>query len=273
MTLETTDGVALLGYAGLGATAKGTEPGDWMNAVLRGRNVPLEAALGFLARAMESQFPRHLLQIPENNTAAHSIIVPAFVGGERRLYSIDMAFAHDRQSYKFRYTRHVLGITIDVPSKPPQPIGLGGTGGLFLINERERLRNLLRIIKSHDRRNVPPHVVADCFANLNYYVHQALPDGSVGARCIVAWRYRKDGVLGGGGGHQFYTESKRDGMSSFLPNIVHGRDMTALVNVFLPGFRKAAEAMLAGKTLQEQKTDEINAELAQLPDKPDERLV
>ena len=29
MFLETTDGVAILGYAGLGATAKGTEPADW----------------------------------------------------------------------------------------------------------------------------------------------------------------------------------------------------------------------------------------------------
>ena len=35
MFLETTDGVAILGYAGLGATARGTEPADWMSAVLR----------------------------------------------------------------------------------------------------------------------------------------------------------------------------------------------------------------------------------------------
>ena len=36
MFLETDDGVAILGYAGLGATARGTEPADWMSAVLRG---------------------------------------------------------------------------------------------------------------------------------------------------------------------------------------------------------------------------------------------
>jgi len=41
MFLETTDAVAILGYAGLGATALGAEPADWMSAVLRGRNLPL----------------------------------------------------------------------------------------------------------------------------------------------------------------------------------------------------------------------------------------
>ena len=44
MFLETTDGVAILGYAGLGATARGTEPSDWMSAVLRGRNFPLDVS-------------------------------------------------------------------------------------------------------------------------------------------------------------------------------------------------------------------------------------
>jgi hypothetical protein len=52
MFLETTDGVATLGYAGLGATALGTEPADWMSAVLRGRNLPLEQSLGILAEAI-----------------------------------------------------------------------------------------------------------------------------------------------------------------------------------------------------------------------------
>jgi hypothetical protein len=57
MFLETTDGVAILGYAGLGATAGGTEPADWMAAVLRCRNFPLEQSLGILADAMKAQMP------------------------------------------------------------------------------------------------------------------------------------------------------------------------------------------------------------------------
>jgi hypothetical protein len=37
MILETTDGVGLLAYAGLGATSQRTQPSEWMSAVLRGR--------------------------------------------------------------------------------------------------------------------------------------------------------------------------------------------------------------------------------------------
>src|SRR5262245_31137533 len=58
MFLETNDGMAILGYAGLGATARGTEPADWMSAVLRGRNLPLEQPLRILADALKAQFPR-----------------------------------------------------------------------------------------------------------------------------------------------------------------------------------------------------------------------
>jgi hypothetical protein len=104
MLLETTDGVAILGYAGLGATAQGTEPADWMSAVLRSRNLPLEQSLGVLAEAIKKQLPRHMARMPR--PAAHYVIVPAFLGKELRLYSIDLAFAPDRKWY-FRYTRHI----------------------------------------------------------------------------------------------------------------------------------------------------------------------
>src|ERR1051326_3378433 len=53
--LQTMDGTAILGYAGLGMTAMGTEPADWMSAVLRGRNLPLEHSLRVLAEAMKQQ--------------------------------------------------------------------------------------------------------------------------------------------------------------------------------------------------------------------------
>ena len=59
MFLEATDGVAILGYCGLGATGQGNEPSNWMSAVLRGRNLPLEQSLGVIADAMKEQFPRH----------------------------------------------------------------------------------------------------------------------------------------------------------------------------------------------------------------------
>ena len=78
MLLETTDGVAILGYTGLGATRSGTEPADWMSAVLRGRNAPLEQSLAILADAAKRELPSHLLGNP------HSIVAAGFVGEEAR---------------------------------------------------------------------------------------------------------------------------------------------------------------------------------------------
>ena len=71
--LETVDGVAILSYAGLGATAAGTEPSDWMSRVLRGVNAPMERSLKFLADAMEKQIPEHLARVPGPRGPSHSI--------------------------------------------------------------------------------------------------------------------------------------------------------------------------------------------------------
>ena len=59
--LDARDGSAILAYAGLGATRLGTEPADWMSAVLRGRNLPLEQSLGVLAEAIKRRLPQHLV--------------------------------------------------------------------------------------------------------------------------------------------------------------------------------------------------------------------
>ena len=271
MFLETTDGVAILGYAGLGATARGTEPAEWMNSVLRGRNLPLEQSLGVLAEAMKQQLPRHLIQIPANRAAAHHVIVPAFLDTEPRLYSIDLVFAPDRKSYNFRYTRHEVNRPLPTSPRPP-PLGMGGTGGLHLVKDTKWMRSLLRVVRAHDSGKVSARAVADHLATLNNDVHLAVPDKSVGARSIVAWRYRKDGVQNGGGGHQFYTGTKRDASTPSLPTIARGMDVAAIVKALEPHMTKMFQAMKAGESAQELDKDDINAELARLPAKPDEDL-
>ena len=102
MTLDTTDGLAILAYAGLGATARGTEPSQWMSGILRGRPLPLEQGAWRLGRCNATQLPRHLRFTP----AAHSVVAAAFIGQERRLYTIDLALSPDGQKKAFRYTRH-----------------------------------------------------------------------------------------------------------------------------------------------------------------------
>lgn len=267
MFLETIDGTAILGYAGLGATALGTEPADWMSAVLRGRNLPLEQSLGVLAEAMKKQFPPHMVAV----TPAHSVIVPAFLGKEPRLYTIDLVFSPDRKSYWFRYTRHVAEKPALATPRTPR-MAIYGSGLLYLAQDKSWIRSLLRMVRANDRGHVSALAVADHLASLNHKVHLGVSDKSVGPRCIVAWRHRKGGVHKGGGSNQFYTGTTRDASSSLLPMIGTGMDIRALFNVSMPRWMKAFEAMRAGKPVQQANSDEINAELARLPDKPDENL-
>ena len=73
--LESTDGLALLGYAGLAATAMGTEPSDWMGRGRRGPKLPLEQSLSVLAGAAQARLPRHLDSLAGVGVPAHNIIV------------------------------------------------------------------------------------------------------------------------------------------------------------------------------------------------------
>ena len=125
---EATDGVAILGYAGLGATALGTEAADWMSAVLRGRKHPLEQCLGILADAIKKQLPGHMLFMPKGS-AAHTVVIPAFVEGDLRLYTIDIVLAPDGK-FHFRWTKHVSNVPLG--SQLPPRIALGGSGGVYL---------------------------------------------------------------------------------------------------------------------------------------------
>ena len=271
MFLETPDGVAIIGYAGLGATASGTEPADWMSSVLRGRKLPLEQSLGVLADAMKRQLPRHMLRIPGKEGPGHNVLVPAFLENEVRLYTIDMAFASDRKNYRFRYTRHVVEKPAHAAPRTPR-LGLAGSGALYLARDKRWIRPLLRMVRACDRGQVSANTLAAHLATLNNEVHEGIRDGSVGPRCIVAWRHRKHGVHKGGGGHQFFTGSARDPSSPSLPTIANGMDVSALVEVMMPHTMKMFEAMREGRPAPELDKDELNAELARLPDKPDEDL-
>ena len=226
MELSATDGVALLGYAGLGATIHGTQPAHWMSRVLRGRNLPLERSLFVLAKAMEKQFPRHLLMMPRDvSRPAHNVIVPAFIGDEVRLYTIDIELTSDLKT-SIRWTRRVD----PPPSELRTPrLAIGGSGAKYLIEDRKWIRSLLRVVNAYDRKLVGPLTVADQLAKLNddVYRRQNIGEKFVGPRCIVVWRNRKGGVYRGGGADQFYIKTNRDRRSAF-PTIASGMDMNAL---------------------------------------------
>jgi hypothetical protein len=267
MFLETEDGVAILGYAGLGSTASGTEPVDWMNAVLRGRKLPLEKALGVLAGAAKRQLPTHLSRIAGKPGPQHHIVIPAFVGGEIRLYMIGLAFAADRKSFQYQWTR----VLPTGRTKPP-PLAIAGSGAFYLVRQQAWRRPLLRLLAAHDRGAVSARAVADHLAAICYTVHKHPENLGVGPRSIVAWRHRKPGRYTGGGGHQFYTCEERDSSTPALPTIATGIDVGAIVKAMAPVMQGMMEAMKNKQPMPEFPSAVVNAELARMPHGPDERL-
>lgn len=269
MFLKCTDGDAIIGYAGLGATALGTEPSDWMSSVLCGRNLPLEQSLGVLAEAMNKQFHKHLKALPRNGSPAHNVVITAFIDGETRYYMIDMALTPDRKAYDMRWVRSFA----DQPNNGRPPIiGLAGSGGTYLFREKKWMRTLLRVVKTYDRGRISEKAVTNHLANLNHEVHSRV--NSVGPRCIVAWRHRENGVHKGfGGGHAYYTGTDREPNSPSLPSISHGINDSALINVLMPHIEKRFEARRQGEPVKEWvDEDGLNKDLAKVPDAPDENL-
>ena len=172
MDLETTDGHGLLAYAGLGATPRGTQPSEWMSAVLRGRGgMTFEQTLGVLADAATRELPKYLVSVPGGS---HSIVIPAFVRGiGSRLYTIDNVVHPKTGQHWYRYTSHQR--TAD-PGSPSARLAFAGTGGEYIYRNKDRAwqRELLSLVNQHDRGKISDHLIADQLAQLNYEAHKAL---------------------------------------------------------------------------------------------------
>jgi hypothetical protein len=269
MFLDTKDGGAILGYAGLGATAKGTEPADWMSAVLRGHNLPLERSLEVLATAFQKQLPKHLLRMSSTIEPSHSVYIPAILNGEVRFYIIDIALNPDRKTYKFRHTRYI--VTDSQPPRTPR-LAIGGSGAYYLNRDRTWIRDLLHLVRAYDEQKVTPTAIADYLASLNYKVHRELRDNTVGPRCIIAWRNKKSGVHKSGGEHRHYTGLTADKNSPMLPTISCGMDIKAVIETSMPHILAAMPQEQAPDSAPPLDGDALNADLARLPEHPDEEL-
>ncbi len=264
--LDTTDGNAILGYAGLGATstANRTEPADWIVKVLRGINAPLEPSLKIIERAMHRQFPPHLRGTPYGRPFLHSIVAPAFLGRTPMLYTIDFIFAADRKTVTTNCTRR--NFNQQLPGiRFPRLAAVGS--GVQALNKIEGWeRKLTKLIEAHERNGLPAAKVADYLAELNHSIHAT--EKSVGSRCIVAWRYPING-----GAHRHYDGiSEIRGKLGALPTIGRGMDLVAIFDVLMPLSLARFKQMEAGNIGSDDPTRNANEALARLPFHPDEKL-
>ncbi len=268
MFLEAKDSKAILGYAGLGQSIAGMEPSIWMSNVLRGIDAPLEHTLEILARAIKDQLPKHLASFPKGITPHHAIYITSFVDEKPMAYIFEVALSPNRFEVKIlnsRYFRDKIG------GSPPK-FFLGGSGAQYLLSNRKKWqRPLLHLISAYDAGKVSPSKVSDYLAKLNNdtFEYYKTKDKFVGPRCIVAWRNNYGGFYNGGGGQEFYTNCKKDINGCQIPTIVGGIDLNAVFNVTRPHtIRQFINLQNGIEEDQQYVTDQINAELALLPDSP-----
>jgi hypothetical protein len=143
MRLERKDEVALLGYSGLGRTSDGTQPSDWMNAVLRDRNEPLVQSLEILGGAIDRQIPKYMLRVPGVGDAAHVVLAPAFVAEKPTLYRLKLDIdAKDKQ--------HSISVEQENEGPPRHArIAIAGSGTRLVKNSHTR--QLARLVSRHEK--------------------------------------------------------------------------------------------------------------------------
>lgn len=265
--VESDHDVALVAYAGLGATALKNQPSDWISNTLRGVRLPLEGLLMFLASQLQQQFPKHLAQVPSRASARHTMLAPAFVDNQARLYMIDLCRGDHQED--FTVTCNRLCRDVSRNNAPPRVTAIG-SGREHLSKDQRWVRPLLRLIKAHDEKRIDAKVVADQFAEINLNASNHTQDGSVGSRCTVVWKYRKNGPHKGGGGQCSYTGTSRDQSTKMLPTVGQGLDVRAVVDVITTQWISSLDLNPDG--LLPLDTEILNEKLAQLPERPDPEL-
>jgi len=233
LVVEENGGVAILGYAGLGASARNTEPSEWMNDVLRGQPIaPLEFYLGKLADAMKVELPPHLAQMP--GLQVHTVLATALVDGQPRLYEIAVQASPQGLEPRFLYTRHAYSVR----GSPPPHLGMAGSGAIHLLPPQRWFRDLRRLLNAFERGKLSAETVADALAGLNALA--AKHDPFVSPECMVTWRCS-------GGGFQFYKGETRVPSDRPIPSVGNGVDIKLVVKALLPFMLRSTEHVLRGE--------------------------
>jgi len=262
--LNTSDGTALIGYAGLGRTINGMQPSEWMSNVLRGRNWPMNTSMKAIADAMTREVPRHLARA--RGACEHVIVAPAFVNNRPRLYGTGLKVdSRGIPTSAF----HVL-LVRDATTAWPHRMTFSGSGSKK-VKHNEKHRALLRLANAYDAGKIFPTAVADKLAELSFNVSRE--DKFTGPKSIVAWRsINKGSMKGGSGGHHFYDGLTRETDTPALPSIGHGLDVAALANAIWQYHTPRSVAALEGKPALPNDPYELRRLTEGLPSGPDEEL-
>jgi hypothetical protein len=267
LRLDATDGSVQIGYCGLGSTSLGTEPAEWMNGVLRGRQASVESYLHLLAIAFTNELPKHLLRISTGKIFCHTALINGFIKNKPVLYTIDFVIEPDGKTY-FTRLQNCAWHSEEKGVSFISPIGVAGSGSVAFMKNFSRMRDLKKLAMAYEARKVSVKGMLDHLALINYEIHKETTDGTVGPRCIIVWKNRENGAFSSGGGIACYSGTDQDRDCRAVPTISNGIDVRALTNVTF----KHVLSDFIGERAGVINTDEINADLAALPIGPDEKL-
>jgi hypothetical protein len=221
-----------------------------------------------LAGALQREAPPHLVQLP-SALQNHCIAITALVNGKSLLFSIELVCTDDRVDVTCEEE------TWEFPDGATRSPWMSMTGsGAYHLDAHgpdNWERDLLRMVRAHDRHRISALAVADHLAHLNFDVSTNIADRSVGPRCIVAWLYKKGGVHKSvGGAPQFYSGLTRDRFGGpMLPTIALGMDVRSvgqmMVSLHKPWFEANSKGQKASPP-EEQKLREAFGRLPYLPD-------
>jgi hypothetical protein len=209
-TVKAVDGLALLGYAGLGETAKGTQPSTWMRNLLDGRMMTVEGCLAELAIGIEQEFPPHLVDIGD-----HLVVISAVVDNQPRMYGIHL---RERNVGYVRLRQGRLADSGTSEEIAPRAIYTGSGGAWFAMRNSKAnwLREVYSRAREHDAGRISSAAVADVLARLDAHVAGEVAD--VSPSCTVAWATQDESGIWQFG-KQFYDDAVRTAGSSFADPI------------------------------------------------------
>lgn len=270
--LSTPDGDAIIGYAGLGVTAKGTQPSDWIANVLRGQNISLEESIILLGDALKTEFPNHLGMINFEEQRKHVFVVTAILDRDgSRLFRITL----DGSTGDY-----IRSFESDIRSKSKfgfdyrTPFCIAGSGARVLERNQEWKRQLLQLVRSYNQRRISAAPVNKFLAELCLKVHKECHDRSVGPNCLIARRSKR-----GSPNHAecaVYHSGKRYG-TAIVPSICNGDDFgwfgKMVSHVVRDGMKDAKPNDPEGwKKGHQSIFEEIKRTLSYQPTKPNKKL-
>lgn len=219
---DATDGSAIFGYAGLGQTAGGTEPSEWMLRCLRNLAMPVETAVYMIYEAMAKRLAPHLKGIAwSNSEAEHCVLVLAIVNRKPRQYFLSVKRRVDG-TVEPTYRR----LHYDKLRTPPVLMFAGGSGA-HMVSRREALK----VARAHADGRVSDLALARYFASVIARVH--LEVASVGRRSVGLTRPAV------GGGMPFaFDGTENDVAGANIPQLSRGLNMSALAESMLARWRE-----------------------------------